>query len=145
MTLTDIIQSTGNSARPEFYSGRSFIGSDFSAEHLAKIYNQIKKEFGDDASESFKKLLAESPDLSASCFLKSLFNLSRNGWLFEEWVIISNSEALDGSIGGSLLTMTHQSHTPIAEEKQRTSQLLNQDFLKLINSTPKKRKRLQKR
>jgi hypothetical protein len=94
----DIVQYFGNmSARPEFYSGNGAMVSNLCSEQLQLIYMGIEKYHGKCAATNFAQMVADLEKLTASGFLRSLYELERNGWRWEhvENKPVSNI-ALDG-------------------------------------------------
>lgn len=82
MTLHTIINDSGMSARPSFYSGRGAITCDLNNMILGKLYEGIKKTFGDEAAKSFVCMVADIPVLSATEFLLALQRLEANDWVW---------------------------------------------------------------
>lgn len=77
-----VMESTNNqmSARPGYYSGRGATTSDLNSDLLNKIADGIKKEYGDQAHDSFVKMVWDTPSLSATAFLTNLYALHSAGW-----------------------------------------------------------------
>lgn len=80
ITTKEIVEESGMSARPEFYSGRGATLSDLSSRHLEKIWRGIKDNFGAEAAKNFILMVRDIPVLSATNFLKTLCSLERNSW-----------------------------------------------------------------
>ena len=72
----------GMSTRPEFYSGRGVAFYDLGVKHLRIIQNGLTEgeasgEFPAGAVENFRKMVADIPVLTASCFLENLHILDQ--------------------------------------------------------------------
>ena len=75
-----IVVKAGMSDRPGFYSGRGATTTDLNDMILEKIYQEIKKEHGEDSAKQFTQMVADIPKLSATDFLLSLYRLEMNDW-----------------------------------------------------------------
>ena len=68
-----ITEYSGMSNRPEFYSGRGATTSDFNPQELEKIYDGVKKEWGDEAAACFVQFVYDQASLSATSFLNKFY------------------------------------------------------------------------
>lgn len=82
--LKDIIRNSNMSTRPEYYSGRGAITCDLNGNQLEKIFQGIKKEFGDKAAQNFVKMVDDIKILSATTFLEELYMLFYNDWKYKK-------------------------------------------------------------
>lgn len=80
----EIVRNAGLSDMPEYYSGRGAILEDLNSITLEKIYREIDASFGNRASDSFVRMVADIPKLSATDFLISLYSLEANGWEYKK-------------------------------------------------------------
>jgi hypothetical protein len=94
----DIVQYFGNmSDRPEFYSGYGATVSNLCSEQLELIYMGIQKYHGKCAATNFAQMVADLEKLTASGFLRSLYELERNGW---RWEHVENKPVSNIALGG---------------------------------------------
>ena len=84
MDARQIVMEAGMSARPEFYSGRGAITLDLNDKILEKVYQGVKREYGEEATEQFVQMVANIPKLSATDFLQTLYNLEGNNWKWDK-------------------------------------------------------------
>lgn len=82
-----IVMEAGMSTRPEFYSGRGAISCDLNDKHLEKIYQIIKKEYGNDTAKQYAQMVADIPKLSATDFLITLYRLEGNEWEWDKRIL----------------------------------------------------------
>lgn len=82
--LKDIIRNNRMSTRPEFYSGRGAITCDLDGSMLEGIYQDIKKEFGEEPAKNFVKMVNDIKVISATTFLEELYMLCGNGWNYKK-------------------------------------------------------------
>ena len=82
--LKDIIRNANMSTRPEYYSGRGAITCDLNGIQLEKIFQGIKKEFGDKAAKNFVKMVDDIKVISATTFLEELYMLFQSGWVYRK-------------------------------------------------------------
>lgn len=94
MDVKAIVNKSGMSERPEFYSGRGATLSDLNSEILEKIYQEINHEYGEEASNNFVQMVSEIPKLSATDFLLTLYGLEANNWKYNKR-ILSNQKGID--------------------------------------------------
>lgn len=80
MDLYDIIDNSGMSSRPAFYSGRGAVTCDLNGRILEKLHTGIKSTYGDEAAAAFVYMVADLPILSATDFLLALFRLEESSW-----------------------------------------------------------------
>ena len=83
-TLKNIIRNNRMSTRPEFYSGRGAILCDLDGKILEGIYQDILKEYGEDAAKNYVKMVADIKVLSATTFLQELYELFNRNWKFKK-------------------------------------------------------------
>jgi hypothetical protein len=82
--LKEIIRNNNMSTRPEFTSGRGAILCDLNGTQLEKIYQGIKKEFGDKPAKNFVKMVDDIKVMACTTFLEELYMLCGNGWKYRK-------------------------------------------------------------
>jgi len=87
MHARQIVDATGMSSRPEFYSGRGAILDDLDSRYLEKIYNGIEKEHGEEAAKQYIQMVADIPELSATDFLLTLYRLESHDWKWDKGLL----------------------------------------------------------
>lgn len=80
MSIQEIVQNAGMSARPGYYSGRGATLSDLHYHILEKIADDIEKNYGPEAMKSFVQMVWQMKSLSATSFLLNLFALEQANW-----------------------------------------------------------------
>lgn len=82
--LYNIIRNNKMSIRPEYYSGRGATTSDLNYSILEGIYQEILKEYGEDAAKNFVKMVADIKVISATTFLLELYELFSCDWKYNK-------------------------------------------------------------
>jgi len=82
ITAREIVQRVGICPEPSYYSGRGARSDDLSGEQLFKIHQIIKEELGKSQAREFVIMIRNLSCLSATNFLKSLYELEDNTWGF---------------------------------------------------------------
>ncbi len=83
MDAKTIIQESGMSGRPEFYSGRGATMSDLNYDILKKAATLIEKHHGKEALKNFVEMVGALPKATATDFLNQLYILEARDWKFE--------------------------------------------------------------
>lgn len=79
-----IVRNVNMSDSPSYYSCRSAIMDDLNGNQLDLIYKSIVIDFGEDAGKNFIEMIKDIKVLTATRFLKSLYNLCDNDWVWEK-------------------------------------------------------------
>jgi len=113
MDIRELVMVSTNgqmSARPGCYSGRGATTSDLNANMLNQIADAIKKEYGDQAHNSYVKMVWEMPSLSATAFLTNLYRLAGSGWDLSKVSITSKDDNFENhseALGFLMETLAH--------------------------------------
>jgi len=104
MDAMQIVSEAGMTEDPGYYSGRGAIRSDLNNQILEKVYQGIKKEYGEEPAQNFVQMVADIPKLSATDFLLTLYRLEGNNWEWDK--MLSNKKGIylgnDGSVFGTM-------------------------------------------
>jgi hypothetical protein len=87
MDARRIVEEAKMSSHPEHYSGRGATTSDLDNNILEKIYELIRREYGDEASRNYVQMIADIPKLSATNFLLTLYKLEGYGWKWDKKIL----------------------------------------------------------
>lgn len=82
LTALQIVNETGMSSRPEYYSGRGAMTCDLNSNQLLRIHGLIQREYGNDAAKNFVEMVANMRDLAVSNFLTCLYHLESRNWKY---------------------------------------------------------------
>jgi hypothetical protein len=131
MDIREIVQNAGMSDRPAYYSGRGATLSDLNSTILQKIHDGIVKEFGKEAGNGFVQMVDELKVMSATGFLKSVYRLAHNNWVFSPELVSTSSVDIDseGSAWGTLLGAMSRSDRD--DSLDIKSQFLNTNGVKM--------------
>jgi len=78
-----IVVRAGLSSRPGFYSGRGATATDLRYEILEKVYQEVKREHGEEAARQFVQMVSDTPKLTATDFLLNLYRLEGHDWRWD--------------------------------------------------------------
>lgn len=85
--IKKILRTSGLNDDAEYYFGRGVRRSDLSEAHLKSVYDKLKK-ISKEKAENFLKMVMDMNTLGATEFIKSLYNLARNGYIYDKKVIV---------------------------------------------------------
>lgn len=94
--LSRIISTSGLNPRPEYYSKRGTNLSDLNSKHIISIYKKLNK-LDEKKALNMLKLVFNMPTLGTNEFLKSLYALAYNNYIFNESIICDNNILLGES------------------------------------------------
>ena len=84
MYVKDIVEHCGMKSNPAKYSGKIANKKDLSESRLECIFDEVENNLGHEAANNFIQLIEYLPNLAPAPFLKSLYNLEKNNWIWEE-------------------------------------------------------------
>lgn len=88
--IKQIVGASGMIENPEYYSGRNATFEDLNGEILFEIFRKLER-LNKKKALAMVKMTFEMPNLSATTFLKTLYNLAVNGYNFTKDIIIENN------------------------------------------------------
>jgi hypothetical protein len=79
-----IVNGTGMSSSPSYYSGYAANTGDLRSDRLRKIHEEIKQHYGQEAAQGFVDMMKHISNLSPTYFLNELYRLAANDFKYQK-------------------------------------------------------------